>query len=95
MSLSPSTPDSHYTPDRRLIFTYEQANQLDSAGLEALCPFYTELSKISTRYETPVLLGSGAIKEVYRTYDNRAKRWVSDGTSSRKSRSRFLRSICA
>jgi len=49
---------------------------LDDAGIEALCPSYIELSEIDVRYRDGTLLGKGAVKDVFRTYDSRAKRWV-------------------
>ena len=65
-----------YVPDSRLRAAYGEANQLDEAGLEALCPSYIELSEVAVRYRNEELVGRGAVKEVYRTYDSRAKRRV-------------------
>lgn len=76
MSLNEPNMEDDYAPDRRLTHTYDEANLLDEAGLEALCPSYIELSEVSSRYEVDKLLGQGALKDVYRTYDGRAKRWV-------------------
>jgi len=65
-----------YRPNRLLANVYYEANRLDDAGIEALCPAYVELAEIDVRYRDDVLLGKGAVKEVCRTYDSRTKRWV-------------------
>jgi len=65
-----------YVPDHSLTHAYDEARLLDDAGLQAICPSYIELSEIDVRYQDSTLLGTGAVKEVYRTFDNRAKRWV-------------------
>ncbi|MEP4077158.1 serine/threonine protein kinase [Haloferula sp.] len=67
--------DQHQN-DHRLIQAYREATSLDKGGLEALCPSYVELSGISTRYENETLIGKGGVKEVFRTFDNRTRRWV-------------------
>ena len=65
-----------YQNDHRLIRAYQEATNLDEDGLEALCPSYIELSEISIRYLDQKLLGKGGVKEVYRTFDKRTRRWV-------------------
>ena len=66
-----------YKMDHRLIEAYEQATLLDKEGLEGLCPSYTELAGEGTRYRDSVLLGMGALKEVYKTFNNHhTKRWI-------------------
>jgi len=70
--LNPST----YVPDYRLGGSYEQASEIDAAGLEALCPSYLEITADEPRYTGDELLGRGATKEVFRTFDTRTKRWV-------------------
>ena len=65
-----------YVPDYRLGDSYEQASQIDAAGLEALCPSYLEITADEPRYTGAELLGRGATKEVFRTFDTRTKRWV-------------------
>ncbi|MDQ8192200.1 serine/threonine-protein kinase [Roseibacillus persicicus] len=62
--------------DYRLIQAYQEATQLEGDGLAGLCPSYLELSEIETRYEEQTLLGKGGVKAVYRTFDNRTRRWV-------------------
>lgn len=65
-----------FKPDHRLIDAYEEATLLDEKGLEGLCPSYTELTEADTRYRDGELLGKGAVKEVYRTFNNHTKRWI-------------------
>jgi serine/threonine-protein kinase len=69
-------PDEPYTPDHRLIEAYNEATLLDEKGLLGLCPSYIELSEADTRYQDHVLLGKGAVKEVYKTFNNHTKRWI-------------------
>ena len=78
MSQLPTNPEGNalYQNDHRLIQAYQEATSLDAEGLEALCPSYIELSEISKRYQNEELLGKGGVKEVYRTFDNRTRRWV-------------------
>ena len=66
----------NYRNDHRLIQAYQEATRLDEKGLGGLCPSYMELSEISTRYEDEKLLGKGGVKEVFKTFDNRTRRWV-------------------
>ncbi len=65
-----------YKPDRRLIQAYTEATELDGAGLLGLCPSYVELAEADTRYHDHELLGKGAVKEVYKTFNNHTKRWI-------------------
>lgn len=74
-SASQSDPD-FYAPDHRLSQAYDEATLLDDEGLEALCPSYIELAEVDTRYRDGDPLGQGAVKDVYRTYDSRTKRWI-------------------
>lgn len=76
MSQPAASNQDPYTPDHRLTHAYDEATLLDEEGLEALCPSYIELSEVDARYHDESLLGQGAVKDVYRTYDNRTKRWV-------------------
>ena len=78
MSLSPPTSEESevYQNDHRLIQAYREATNLDPEGLEALCPSYVELSETETRYQDQELLGKGGVKEVYRAFDNRTRRWI-------------------
>ena len=69
-------PPTAYVPDYRLGDSYEQASRIDAAGLEALCPSYLELTAEEPRYTGAELLGRGATKEVFRSFDTRTKRWV-------------------
>lgn len=65
-----------YVPDPRLRSAYHEANKLDEAGMEALCPSYIELSEAAIRYRHEQLIGRGAIKDVFRAYDSRTRRRV-------------------
>lgn len=65
-----------YKPDYRLLSAYTEATQLEGEGLNGLCPSYTELSKAQPRYQDDALLGQGAVKEVYKTFNNHTKRWI-------------------
>ncbi|MDF7798621.1 serine/threonine-protein kinase [Pontiellaceae bacterium B1224] len=69
-------PAEPYRPDPRLAEAYDEATQLDEKGLEGLCPSYVELAGSSKRYQDSVLLGKGAVKEVYKTFNNHTKRWI-------------------
>jgi len=62
--------------DRRLIDAYHEANQLDEAGIEAICPLYFELSETETRYRDESFLAQGGSKEVSKVYDSRTKKWL-------------------
>lgn len=65
-----------YMPDYRLSEAYDEAMLLDEKGFEGLCPFYVELTEASERYEDGELLGKGAVKEVYKSFNRHTKRWV-------------------
>ena len=73
--MSSDAPDS-YVPDYRLDRVYEEANLIESSGLEQLCPSYSELSNSRSAYRDESPLGRGAIKEVSRIFDTRSKRWM-------------------
>jgi serine/threonine-protein kinase len=62
--------------DPRLIRVYEEASRLDQELFDALCPEYVGLSEDVGRYEGDFLIGEGALKAVYKTYDRYSKRWV-------------------
>lgn len=76
MSLHANDTPEHYTPDHRLSQAYDEATLLDDAGIEALCPSYIELAEVNARYRDDEVIGQGAFKDVYRTYDSRTKRWI-------------------
>lgn len=65
-----------YRPDRRLGNAFAEANLHDPAGLEGLCPDFEELRRIKERYLDDALLGTGSLKEVWKCWDARARRWV-------------------
>jgi serine/threonine-protein kinase len=65
-----------YKPDRRLSGIYSAAKTLDQDGLESLCPSFIELSGNEARYRDDTLVGRGALKEVFRTYDTHTQRWI-------------------
>lgn len=72
----PSDNDEAYSPDPRLREAYEEATRLDRSFLNSVCPEYVELEGGMARYSDETLLGQGALKEVYRTYDRQTRRWV-------------------
>lgn len=74
--IPPKSEPVTYVPDYRLGDSYDEARQLDAAGLEELCPSYLEITADEPRYTGFELLGRGATKEVFRTFDSRTKRWV-------------------
>jgi len=74
--MSRQLENDSYQNDHRLIQAYEEATCLDQEGLKTLCPSYAELSETSTRYANETLIGKGGIKQVYRIFDNRTRRWV-------------------
>ena len=76
MSVSNSSSENAYFPNRWLEGAYDEAISLDEEGVEALCPSYVELLEITSRYEDQEMLGKGALKVVYRTYDLRTRRWL-------------------
>ena len=65
-----------YMPDYRLAEAYDEAMLIDEKGFEGLCPFYVELTESAERYRDGDLLGKGAVKEVYKTFNTYTKRWV-------------------
>lgn len=67
---------SEYRPDRRLSGVYSAAKALDQDGLESLCPSFVELAGNEVRYCDDTLVGRGALKEVFRTYDAHTQRWI-------------------
>ncbi|SHK09248.1 serine/threonine protein kinase [Rubritalea squalenifaciens DSM 18772] len=65
-----------YQPDRRLGRAYAEANLLDPAGMEGICPDFEELRRIQERYVDDTLLGTGSLKQVWKCWDARAMRWI-------------------
>jgi serine/threonine-protein kinase len=65
-----------YKPDHRLAAAYDEATLLDEKGLKGLCPSYTELTEAKNRFRDYELVGKGAVKEVYKTFNNHTKRWI-------------------
>ncbi|TWT68934.1 serine/threonine protein kinase [Crateriforma conspicua] len=76
MTKLPPDSDPPYRPDYRLHSAFREAVNLSGDGLETLCPSYTELSAMEDHYDDAVLLGSGAVKDVYKTFNRRTKSWV-------------------
>lgn len=68
--------ESRRLSDRRLVASYHEANQLDEAGIEAICPLYFELSEMETRYRDESFLAQGGSKVVSKVYDSRTKKWL-------------------
>lgn len=70
-------PDtSRRLSDPRLVAAYHEANQLDEAAIEAICPLYLELSETETRYREESFLARGGSKEVSKVFDSRTKKWL-------------------
>jgi serine/threonine-protein kinase len=69
-------PVDPYQPKRRLKGAYAEATLLNDAGLRALCPSYIELAGSSVRFQDSVLLGKGAVKDVFKTFNHHTQRWV-------------------
>ncbi|MFC5050450.1 serine/threonine-protein kinase [Rubritalea spongiae] len=65
-----------YQPDQRLKGIYKQVDQLDEEVLDTLCPSFNELLEIEERYTNKTLIGKGALKEVYRCYDQMTQRFI-------------------
>ncbi len=80
MSNELDTEGAEFVPDSRLKDAlqeaYREASDLDSGGIEGLCPTYTELRQGTAHYQDESFIGRGGLKEVYRTFDRRAQRWV-------------------
>ncbi|MEP2774688.1 MAG: serine/threonine-protein kinase [Luteolibacter sp.] len=74
--LSTSGFSNDYVPDKRLSKLYGEANDLEAHGLEGLCPAYSELVAGEVRYRDESEIGRGALKEVYRIFDQHLHRWV-------------------
>ena len=70
-----ASPDD-YVPDQRLSEVFSEAHDLETHGLEGLCPAYSELLAAAVRYRDESLIGEGSVKEVYRVYDENLRRWV-------------------
>jgi len=49
---------------------------LEEESKSEMWPSYEQLQSSGTRYEHDSILGEGALKRVYRTYDSKARRWV-------------------
>ncbi|MGD7651583.1 MAG: serine/threonine-protein kinase, partial [Verrucomicrobiales bacterium] len=65
-----------YRPDPRLKGIYRQADELDDEALQTLCPSFSELAAVETRYTQKMLIGKGALKAIYRCFDERTQRFV-------------------
>ncbi|VGO18533.1 serine/threonine-protein kinase [Pontiella sulfatireligans] len=65
-----------YKPDPRLSQMFDQAARRDDEVLELICPSFLAWEKCAVRYEQQELLGRGGLKEVFRAYDCKMKRWV-------------------
>ncbi|MFC1761279.1 serine/threonine protein kinase [Planctomycetota bacterium] len=76
MTKQDSNSQQPYKPDYRLLSAFTEATELEGEGLRGLCPSYVELSEANTRYQDHELLGQGAVKDVYRAFNNHTKRWV-------------------
>jgi len=55
---------------------YEMAMAPDRSALDSVSLSLIELADVSEKYTEQVLIGKGAVKEVYRAYDVSAKRYV-------------------
>lgn len=82
-------------PDHRLAAAYEEATRLDAAGLKGLCPSYSELLEEREHFRVEGLLGKGAVKEVYKAYNKRSRRWVAMARLRSDRGTGVLRSLCA
>lgn len=72
ISVSEDTEGSSYRPDKRLsIDFYNEAIRGDS-----ICSEVRSLSEIEFRYVEKVPLGRGALKEVFKCFDLRTKRYI-------------------
>ncbi|MDZ8117823.1 serine/threonine-protein kinase [Pontiella agarivorans] len=67
--------DSLLTDDM-LADIYERAERQDDEMLESICPAYIALNQCDERYRRDALLGQGGLKDVFRAYDHRSRRWV-------------------
>ena len=65
-----------YKPNHKLEGLYQIALQETDEILDELCPALTRLKHIADKYQEREFLGSGALKEVYKCYDQKAQRWV-------------------
>ncbi|MEX0321558.1 MAG: serine/threonine-protein kinase [Puniceicoccaceae bacterium] len=55
---------------------YEAANRMDPETMEFMSPAFAKLQKCANRYRIEEQLGQGALKKVFRTYDELSQRWV-------------------
>lgn len=55
---------------------YDTATEIDEQSLQDLCPSITELKSIEHQYSQETLIAQGTLKEVYKSYDQRVKRYV-------------------
>lgn len=76
MSEPSDSSQEGYVPDYRLTEAYETVSRKDDVLTESLCPSYSELLKSEIRYRDDCLIGQGALKSVYRSFDRRTGRWV-------------------
>lgn len=67
--------ETHLSDDQ-FASIYEAAEQQDDEVLESICPCFVKLGECEERYTQESLIGRGGLKEVFRAYDNRSRRWV-------------------
>lgn len=75
MNRPPIDPDA-YRPNMCLARLYDSAEEHGDDALESLCPYFLQLEEEGARYVDETLLGRGGLKEVYRAFDRRTRRWV-------------------
>ncbi|MFD2257507.1 serine/threonine protein kinase [Luteolibacter algae] len=63
-------------PDPKLLKIYADANRYDEELLDLLCPSFASILEAGKRYTDVEQLGQGALKDVFRTFDTRSRRWV-------------------
>ena len=49
---------------------------MDTESDRKMWPSYEQLQESGERYEHDSLIGEGALKQIYRSYDRKAQRWV-------------------
>jgi len=66
-----------YIPNELLRGALDSDLLIDSNNLSEICPAYTSLTQVSQEpYRDRKLIGKGALKEVYKCYDEKSKRYV-------------------
>ena len=76
MSKDSGADSRGYEADHSLQGIYGLADKLDGEGLEMLCPGYADLAAVEDRYTDEQLIGEGGLKDVFRCFDHRTKRFV-------------------